>query len=129
MNELANLIARATPPYKLSSGTPPVSPEGYRGNVVVVYSPTKMGGQSSLTLAPHGPDGTTFSVSQLQRILIFFTTAAAVRKGREMNDPMTRMFAGAGIPAHAAQDAAIAASMRAMPMGDVITWTRPGGLR
>lgn len=81
VHELANLIAGATPPYKLAGSTPPVSPQGYRGNIVVVYSPTKMGGQTSAALAPHRPKGTTFSVQQIQQILLFFTTDAARRKG------------------------------------------------
>ena len=115
VNELANLIARATPSYKLMTATPPMSPQGYRGNIVIVYSPTSMGvnmvGTSSPTLAPHGPDGTTFSVAQLQKILVFFTTATAVRKGQVMDNPMMRMFTGAGTPQHAQLDAETAAML------------------
>ena len=112
VNELANLIARATPSYKLAAVKPPMSPQGYRGNIVIVYSPTSMGCMqepssmmSSSTLAPHGPDGTTFSVAQLQKILMFFTTPAAVRKCQVMDDPMMRMFTGGGTPEHTQLDA------------------------
>lgn len=122
VNELANLIARGTPSYKFAGVTPPKSPQGYRGNIVIVYSPTSMDGMSSSTLAPHGPDGTTFSVTQLQKILAFFTTAAAVRKGKAMDDPMTRMFSGGGTPEHAQMDA-MTEAMLGVHGGPVFTMT------
>lgn len=121
VNELANLIARATPSYKLASVTPPKSPQGYRGNIVIVYSPTSMTGMSSSALAPLGPDGTTFSVAQLQKILVFFTTANAVHKGQVMDSPMARMFPvspGAGTPEHAEMD-----TVAAMLSGGAIPFT------
>ena len=64
VNHIGNLIARGTPSYKLAGVTPP-SDQGYRGNLVIVYSPTRMGGQSSPLLAPHGPIGTTFSTAEI----------------------------------------------------------------
>ena len=105
VNVLANKIAQATPSYKLKTVKPPAGGWGrVRGNVVLLYDPTKMSYLSSSTghipaaqsskVSPHGPAGTTFEVDKIKEILLFFTTDAAKRKGKLLDTQHHRMFGG-----------------------------------
>jgi hypothetical protein len=88
VNGIGNLILAGVPSYKLAG----VNYSNIRGRIVVVYSPTTMGGRASLQYSPHGLEGTKFSVERLQQILHFFTDAEAAQgKARHM-DSVTGKF-------------------------------------
>ena len=91
INTLGNLVVAGTPTYKLPHG----GLHDIHGKFIVMGSPTMMGdvaGFGQQGFAPHGPDGTRWSVAHVQQVLHFFTnTAAAARKREQMSEPMALM--------------------------------------
>ena len=102
VNALANKIAAATPSYKHKEATAPNGAGGYRGNIIIVSSPTMSEVEISngfLHDLNNSHDAfidaqfdTTFTVSQLQKELMFFTTDVCIMKGDYQDTMEGRVF-------------------------------------
>jgi len=85
VNDLANRIAAATPSYKHTEATAPNGEGGYRGNIIIVSSPT-------MGFPVEADFETTFSVSWLQKELMFFKSDLCIVKGDFQDTIEGRMF-------------------------------------
>ena len=101
VNALANRIAVATPSYKHEEACtePPKSAAGYRGNIIIVSSPTETELICSDTGLFHGDEHSiltrfdaTFTISRLQKELMFFKTEECIRKGKRQDSVEGRCY-------------------------------------
>ena len=98
VNDLANRIAAATPSYKHEEACTeaPKSAAGYRGNIVIVSSPTssEVGSSSGIHGIVNAQFDTTFTMSRLQKELMFFKTEECIKKGKRQDTVGGRCYGG-----------------------------------
>ena len=98
VNALANRIAAATPSYKHEEACTeaPKSAAGYRGNVIIVSSPTisEVESPSGVQSIVNAKFDTTFTMSRLQKKLMFFKTEECIKKGKRQDTVGGRCFGG-----------------------------------